>query len=73
MVEVNAIIDGVGNSKDSGGIDAAFAAMRLYYSAAGPLLRDLVEWRSRGCQEPKEVGYGHLNLILRRWPIGTSG
>ncbi len=32
-VEMNAIIDGVGNSNDSGGIDAAFAAMRLYYSA----------------------------------------
>jgi len=31
--EMNAIIDGVGRSNDGGKIDAAFAAMRLYYSA----------------------------------------
>lgn len=33
--EMNAIIDGIGRSEDDGRIDAAFAAMRLYYSAIG--------------------------------------
>ena len=31
--QLNAIIDGIGKSEDSQQIDAAFAAMRLYYSA----------------------------------------
>jgi hypothetical protein len=32
-VELNAVIDGIGRSEDGKRIDAAFAAMRLYYSA----------------------------------------
>ncbi len=32
---MNAIIDGIGRSEEDGRIDAAFAAMRLYYSAIG--------------------------------------
>ena len=31
--ELNAIIDGIGRSEDGERVDAAFAAMRLYYSA----------------------------------------